>query len=74
MIFTDSQLKSIIEKHSSEIPSGKSGLIGTVNNEGTQVAIVVHKSMGSGIITFQGAFQHNWSGDNSVGSSVIVTW
>ena len=75
-IFSQSALHKIVTDTMAEtpIPDGHTNaVIGTVDESGAQVVVTV-KLGKNDLWQVTGAVRHEWSGDNSVGASVVASW
>lgn len=75
-IFSQDQLKAVIDQtlKDTALPEGhKNALVGTVDEGGVK-AVAVFKLGKNDNWALQGAFEHDWAGDNKAGASVIYSW
>ncbi len=74
-IFSQEALNNIVKTSLVNLPEEhKNAIVGTVDATGAQVVVGFSKDVTYGTWTASGAFRHDWSGDNSVGTSLMLSW
>jgi hypothetical protein len=74
-IFSQTQLQQAVAAIPPDLPEGhSSAIVGTVDQTGAQVIVGFKKDALGGTWQAQGAFRHDWSGDNSVGARFIYSF
>jgi hypothetical protein len=74
-IFSPDQLQQIVnETIPTELPAGhRNAIVAGVDQTGASV--VAGFTLGAGDVwAFQGAFRHEWTGENEVGARLIASW
>ena len=67
----DALARALAAVPQSSDPTHPNALVGTVDSTGAKVALVMKFSDSWEVQT---AFEHDWTGDNSVGAKIIGRW
>lgn len=76
-IFNTRQLERIVAdvlRDNPAIGAHDNAIVGAVDSTGVQVVIAFSKDVARGRWTATAAGRHDWSGENSVGATVIYSW
>lgn len=76
VIFSQAQLQSIVDDtlKATAMPEGhKNALVATVDQSGAKAVGIFKLGKGDNW-QFQGAFEHDWTGENKAGASLMYSW
>lgn len=74
MFSNDALAKAVGDTLSTMPPEHHNAVVTTVDDKGIEVVAGFKKDTQHGSWQFTGAFQHAWTGDNTVGIKAAVSW